>query len=150
MPLFHVSSSSWNSGDLIESGSWGRTLRQFRPGGPDPASWEVLMWEIALETARLQVAPVAPSRFNCVFVCESEAFAIRFRNLYRPDSCLVQVEPTDDDQTIHRGDFMLISENTPDQPAYVDYMTERGISYWTSNPAPGMAEILFDGPVRVV
>jgi len=150
MPLFHVTGANWNTGDLIQPGSWGQTLRQFRPGGPVPGSWETVMWEVALETARRQVAPVAPSRFNCVFVCESEAFAIAFRDQYRPTAHLVQVEPTDGDQTIHRGDFMLLSGNIPGQPAYVDYMTERGIAYWTSNPAPGMGEILFDGPVRVV
>lgn len=108
------------------------------------------MWEVALETARRQVAAIAPSRFSCVFVCESEAFATAFRDQYRPGAHLLLVEPTSTDQTIHRGDFMLLSGNIPGQPAYVDYMVERGVEYWTGNPAPGMAEILFDGPVRVV
>lgn len=149
MPFFHVTSHNWMSGDVIQPGGWGRQIRQFKPGGPKPNDWNVVLWEVALETARLQFAAEAPSRMDCVFASESSVFAERFRDLYRPQSQVVAVEALDPQTTVHRGDFFLISRSQGPRPAYVDYMPVDAQSYWTSPPPQGHAELVIAGPVRV-
>jgi hypothetical protein len=151
MPLFHVTTKQWNSGDLILPGAWGDKIRALKPGVNATAkNWEVAMWELVLESVRQHLAPIAPSRLNCVFVCESEQFAIRFRDLYRPGGLVVPVEALNPDETIHRGDFFLISKPPEGLPAYVDYMPTYAVEYWMGTPPPGTAEVLFGGTVRVV
>jgi Protein of unknown function (DUF2441) len=49
------------------------------------------LWEIALETVRLLSAPNSPSRFECVFACETLGEAKKIRDRFRRGSVVYDV-----------------------------------------------------------
>jgi hypothetical protein len=57
---------------------------------------------VAIETARQLSAPDSPSRLECVFTCETIADAIAFRDRFRKDSAVYEVE-CDDGASRHVG-----------------------------------------------
>ena len=149
--LFHVSPQLLNPGDHIPPGNWGTKCRQFgRPGAPDirqDSNATNLMWEIALETARLGFTPESPSRADCVFTIETLADATIFRDKFRPGGHIYTVQCSDSTAR-HVGNYDAIS-NTPPGVSWFDYMTAHAISYWLDQPT-GITEILVAGPATVV
>ncbi|WP_313616213.1 DUF2441 domain-containing protein [Agrobacterium sp.] len=146
---YHVSNIYHDAGSIVKSGNWGRTVRLF---GPDAAvkavsHVEIILWEVALETARLALAPQHPSRLDCIFAFETVELAMDFQSQYRPDGRIFELEPIGDAMT-YRGDFALIARADRKRP-YADYMAEVSKAYWTA-PTAEQAEILYGGPLRVV
>lgn len=146
---YHVSSIEHAVGATIEPGNWGTTVRLF---GPETAvkavsHVEIILWEVALETARLALAPQRPSRLNCVFVFETVDMAFAFQRQYRPDAHVFELEPTGE-ASIYCGDFALIAKADRNRP-YADYMAEESKAYWTA-PSADEPEILYGGALRVV
>lgn len=148
--MFHVEPKGLLAGAVITKGSWGKQIRQFRNGGPlitDNQTAVDMMWEAALETARLLIAPMAPPRFDCVFVCSTRAGAKRFRDTYRPNSAIYSVEPINKSAVTHIGDFDLL---TPGADPYVPRMAENSALYWSRQHRPSTPEILVGSDVRVL
>ncbi|MNE49612.1 hypothetical protein D3C80_1441430 [compost metagenome] len=146
---YHVSNIEHEVGSIINPGNWGKTVRLF---GPDSqvksvSHIEIILWEVALETARVALAPQRPSRLNFVFVFETVEMASDFQSQYRPDARIFELAPTGDAST-YRGDFALIAKGPRDRP-YADYMAEESKKYWTV-PTAEEPEILYGGALRVV
>lgn len=148
---FHVSGIDHLPGDIIEPGQWGRTVRQFRPGGPMPSPNFIasVLWEVALETSRIATDPELPSRLDCVFVCDTLEMAVAFRDRYRSGANIFEVAPLEGSAARqYRGDFSLISSGSH-RRAYADYMAEDAAKYWTAQ-TEHMPEVLYAGPLRVI
>jgi hypothetical protein len=64
----------------------------------------VLLWEAALEAARLMRFPEAVSRLDCTFACFREEEARAFRDRFRSDSKIYRVELVDPDTLVTIGD----------------------------------------------
>lgn len=61
-----------------------------------------------LEFYRRAMRPSTPSRYECIFACETLAGAVAFRSQYRsPNSPIYEVEA--DEDLIHRGDMALLN-----------------------------------------
>ena len=146
--FYHVTIASLWDGDTIEPGRHGKNFRQFRPGGPMPTPEGIasIMWEVALESARVATDPLKPSRLNCVFAFETLACARRFKAKHRTDGSILKIGVANG-IGCHRGDFDIISAGT--SAAYVDYMSDGANRYWTAEPT-GFVEVLIGGPVRVI
>jgi hypothetical protein len=116
--FYHVGKPGLATWTVLQPGSWGRTTRQFGPSGrplTDLGDANVLMWEIALETARFLSAPDSPSRFECVFTCETMADAIAFRDRFKKGSAVYEVE-CDDGVPRHLGNFEAITYHSSTAP----------------------------------
>lgn len=115
------------------------------PNGADIAS---VMWEIALEAARIAAFPALPSRFDCVFVWETQDHSVRFRDRFRPGRPIFIVRPFGDAEHLkHRGDFGIL--DAAYQAPYADYMAEGSKRYWSAEPSD-MVEVILSAPVRVI
>ena len=148
--FYHVGASGLSPGTVLQPGNWGNTTRQFGPAGrmlTELRDANVLMWEIALETARLLSAPNSPSRFECVFACQTLGDAKNFRDRFRRGSVVYEVQ-CDDDAPTHLGNFEAITYSSSTAPL-VDHKSSLAISYWRDAPT-GIKEILIGSPVTVV
>ena len=74
---FYCYSLPLDVGSVIRPGNWGRILRTYTPQ-TSPNHW-ALTRELAYELVRIRNFPNKPSRFDCVFVCVSEADLNEFR-----------------------------------------------------------------------
>lgn len=149
--LFRVSLSQHAVGELIAPGNFGGQHRTFRPGGPKPegSAFTELLIEIALESARKTAAPLAPSRLDSVFTCETQPQAKMFQDRYRGGQGFIYgVEPAETGTAMFRGNFTAISTAVGPVP-YVDYLSDWARDYWTSEPLE-IVEVLVGGPVRVL
>lgn len=64
-----------------------------------------------LEFYRRAMYPNAPSRYECVFACESLSGAMAFRAQYRhPDDPIYEINA--DEDSIHRGDMSLLNNSS--------------------------------------
>jgi hypothetical protein len=148
--FYHVGASGLVPGTVLQPGNWGKTTRQFGPAGRALTNFgdaNILMWELALETARLLSAPSSPSRLDCVFTCETLADATAFRDRFRKGSGVYEVR-CDDNTPTYLGNFEAITYSNSTAP-FVDHKSSLAISYWRDQPK-GIKEILVGGPVTVV
>ena len=146
---FHVTNGSIFAGDVIEPGRHSAQYRQFRPGGPMPTPQSIsnLLWELALEAARVAATPEKPSRFDSVFAWETLEDARWFRDHYRSEfGSILEVE-FEADIPLHRGSFDLITAKH--DTAYVDFMGVGAGRYWIEPPT-GRVELLIGGPITVM
>ncbi|HEV2897368.1 MAG TPA: hypothetical protein VGX71_05905 [Pseudaminobacter sp.] len=148
MALFHVSDQELSPEDVLTPGRWGQLIRNFGPGGPLPNQLQVLLWEMAIEAARIAIDPRLPSRLNCIFLCETLEHATTFRDQYRPNNRIFEVAPVGEVAALHRGDFYLISTERPIAP-YVDYIPAPAVEYWTREPER-LPEIVYPAEVLVI
>ncbi|RJF69602.1 DUF2441 domain-containing protein [Rhodopseudomonas palustris] len=152
MFYFHVSPLVDHPiGSIIPPGRYGQSCRIFLNGGQPPdhnSLMNGLIWEVALETARLSVNPDLPSRLNCVFACTTSDAAIAFRNRYRHKTFPIFKIEADEQTPIFVGDLDVISNSARGRPM-IDVWSEGAVNYWTQIP-PGATEILIGGPVKVV
>lgn len=100
------------------------------------------MWEVALETARLHLAPNAPSRLDCIFACPTLEGAKRFRDQYRAGSRIFAALPLNATSRVFVGDFDLLDTGND---AYVDAMTTKATKYWTSSERKEPELLVSDG-----
>lgn len=149
--LFHVSGQQRHIGETLTPGHLGSVVRRFHPGGPFPDVGDLnfILWEVALETARLASAPNAPSRTKCLFAFEAIEPAMRFVEKYRKHGSIYGIEYDAETARTHRADFNAISTLTRAEP-YVDYMSRCAQSYWTPSADCSFAEILIGGPITIV
>jgi hypothetical protein len=147
--FFHVCSPDRRIGEVITPGHWGANIRRFQPGGPMPTpdNIEVVLWEMALEAARVAVNTSLPSRLDCIFAWPDQRLAERFQAKYRPGFRIAVVVPNGPTAPFHSGDFALISDQQP-QAAYTDYMASAATRYWTSNPSD-FPEVLYPGELSI-
>lgn len=114
---------------------------------PSAEHFHVVLWEVAMEAARVGTDQGLPSRLDCVFVTETQAMAESFRDKYREGAFIYEVSPLLADLRTHRGDFALISDGIR-HGSYADYMAEHCRQYW-ADPAVKEPEILYPGPLQV-
>jgi hypothetical protein len=158
---FHVSPKTWSAGEVIEPGAFGTTTLGVADGhisptpdmhgdpGIAPHLAFMLMREAAVEAARLAGYPNAPSRLQCVFVTATIEDARAFRDRFRPGAQIYEVD-VNDNLPRHTGNFEAITRPTNGAP-YVASFAEMAVSYWRDTPvAPGLVEILIDGPVTIL
>lgn len=145
--LFHVAPAPATVGQIIKPGGWGRQTRGFRAGGSAITSdsiAHILMWEVALETARQAAYGSLPSRLDCVFTFEEKVDAVWFRDTFRSGNLIVGCEPAEP-CACYRGDFgLLIGSEAP----LVDHMADVANRYWATKPSI-RTEVLIAGAIRV-
>jgi len=145
--MFHVSPTPLPSNYVLQPGSWGTKLKTILTTGNQSTISSTLFWEMALETARYQIDPFLPSRLNCVFLSQSMDDAVGFRDQFRPGGHIYEVEMMDD-VPFHRGDFSLLSYNSPNV-SFLDFMPQFCIRYWTEQPS-GIVEVIYPGRAKIV
>lgn len=146
---FHVRTPRINLGQIIQPGAWGQLLRTFTNNSiPPPQNTQVVLWEVALESARRSIEPNQVSRLACTFVWENLADATAFRQQYRPAGVIHEVAPVGQEAASYRGDFSLLSHDVAGG-AFVDFMPQVADAYWRS-PNPLMPERLYPGALTVI
>jgi hypothetical protein len=157
---FHVSPNSWPVEAVIEPGHFGKTSLSVADGHISPipdidnapgiplGTAFMLMREAAVEAARLAGYSNAPSRLRCVFVTRTIEDARAFRDRFRPEAQIYEVDVSEE-LPRHFGNFEAITRPTKGAP-YVASFAEMALSYWNETPAgAGLVEVLVGGPVTV-
>lgn len=150
---FHVSQVAHAIGTILEPGRFGERFMGIHYGHApvDPDGFRLLLVEMALETARLAVAPTAPSRMSCIFVAETLEFARSFRDTFRPGAHIFSVEPEGEHQAVRACNYGLITRARIGIPPYYQYMPSESVEYWSETiPTGNHIELLYAGPLRVV
>lgn len=142
---FYCYSLPLAAGSVINPGNWGRILRMYTQQ-TNAQPW-VLIRELAYEGVRRQQFPAKPSRFDGLFVCETEADLKDFRMAAnRRLDIGYEVELVDPSASCHRGDRTLPNlQPTDDLPTF----ETRAVLYWqgTSIMKP---ELLTLSSIRIV
>jgi hypothetical protein len=148
--FFHVGPPGYLIGNIIQPGNWGHEALAFhargRRGLKEESDAIKLMWEAALEAARLVRFPDAVSRLDCIFACFGEEEARAFRDQFRPDHKIYRVELVDPETPVTIGDYSAIAEAEPGP--YVEAAARMAASYWNAT-RPRFPEALIGGAVRV-
>ncbi|MDR7029830.1 hypothetical protein [Rhizobium rosettiformans] len=114
---------------------------------PTPDSIALLLWEVALESARMSLDQQLPSRLDCVFASPDVAAARRFRDAYRPGGIIYETDIVGS-PAIFVGDSALISNGIPAHP-YADIMSARARQYWLTT-TPEEPELVVAGSLQVL
>lgn len=149
---FHVSHEAHQIGSILMPGHFGRDLRHVCYGHcpATAADFRLKLVEMALETARLSVAPTAPSRLNCTFVAETIDFARAFRDSFRPRAAIFTVVPVGELQTPRACNYSLITRARNGAPPFYEYMPDEAIRYWADAiPEGDLPELLYPGPLQI-
>jgi hypothetical protein len=147
---YHVTTADLVPGFQLTPGEWGKKIRSYVAGGPAP-TWQTgqtLLWETALETARLALAPHAPSRLDCVFATQTLDGAREFRDKFRPQGKIYAVSGSD--EHIFRGDFGAISRGYGLTGSYVDTYSKQSVAYWSGTPGDALVEVLSSATMQVI
>lgn len=147
--LFHVSTTDHQPGDNLSPGFYGAGARIPTGGAPsiEPTQLGALLWEFTLETARLAVAPSAPSRLRCLFAAETLGMARTFRDRFRSSAQIYSVQPWAD-AVLFRGAFSIVTDVDPAAP-FIHYMPAEALRYWTEPPGE-QVEVIVGGCMTVV
>jgi hypothetical protein len=150
MPDFFHVSKELRVGEVLAPGQWGHEMLAFgtrgRRGIQEESEAVNLIWEGALEAARLARFPDAVSRLDCVFAWFREEEARAFRDRFRPDHKIYRVALIDPDTPVTIADYGVIIDAEPDP--YVEMVARMAVPYW--NPIqPRFPEGLIGGAVRV-
>lgn len=148
---YHVSENEYEVGHRIETGQYGRMIKEFRPGGPMPSPEfiNILLFEVALEASRVSLAkPIQPSRLDCVFAYGSLQDAIRFRDQRRAGAHIYEVAPLGDNPPLLR-DAARLGGKGMQRPYAVSY-SEASKHYWNATVNADDPELLYDCPLRVI
>jgi len=150
MPDFFHVSKELRVGEVIPPGQWGHEMLAFgtrgRRGIQEESEAVNLIWEGALEAARLARFPDAVSRLDCVFGWFGEEEARRFRDRFRTDHKIYRVELIDPDTPVTIADYGAIADGEPGP--YVEMAARMAVHYWTPIQ-PRFPEALIGGAVRV-
>ena len=134
-------------GEIIQPGKWGRETLAFAARGRRGIQEENdainLIWEAALEAARLVRFPEAVSRLDCVFACFREEDARAFRDRFRAGHKIYRVELIDPETPVTIG---AITDAEPGP--YVEMAAQIAASYWNATQLR-FPEALIGGAVRV-
>jgi hypothetical protein len=148
--FFHVAPAGLQVGEIIRPGNWGRETLAFatrgRRGIQQNGDAVNLIWEAALEAARLVRFPENVSRLDCVFACFEEEQARAFRDRFKSGHKIYRVELIDPDTPVSIGDYGAITDAEPGP--YVEMAARIAASYWNVTQ-PRFPEALIGGPVRV-
>jgi len=148
--FFHVASPGLRVGEIIQPGKWGRETLAFaargRRGIQNDSDAINLIWEAALEGARVVRSPEAISRLDCVFACFREEDARAFRDRFRPAHKIYRVELIDPETPVTIGDYGAITDAEPGP--YVEMAAQIAATYWNATQ-PRFPEALIGGAVRV-
>lgn len=131
-------------GSVIRPGNWGRILRTYTPQS-SPNHW-LLTRELAYELVRVRQFPQKPSRFDCIYVCLSEADLGEFRaTSNRHIDLSYEVELVDPQAPKHLGDWTLPNmQNTDNLPVF----ESRATRYWQGNDIVKQ-ELITLSPLRI-
>jgi hypothetical protein len=148
--FFHVAGPGLRVGEIIQPGKWGREMLAFaqrgRRGIQQDSDVINLIWEAALEAARIVRFPEATSRLDCVFACFREEDARAFRDRFRPDHKIYRLELIDPETPVTIGDYGAITDAEPGP--YVEMAAKMAATYWNASQ-PRFPEALIGGAVRV-
>ena len=131
-------------GSVILPGNWGRILRTYTPQS-SPNSW-LLTRELAYELIRARLFPQKPSRFDCAYVCLSEADLNEFRaTTNRHIDLGYEVELVDPQAQSHLGDWTLPNMQNTDN---LSVFETRATLYWQGNDIVKQ-ELITLSPLRI-
>lgn len=149
--FYHVSPIDHAIGVVLQPGRHGTIHNRFVKGGrlapTHHKEFYELTWEAVLETARLLVNPDLPSRLDCIFASSTLVAARAFRDTFRKDGHIFEIEARDNSATFF-GDIDGIS-NTNDGETFLHIWTSAAVRYWKDQP-PGVTEVLIGGPVTII
>jgi hypothetical protein len=148
--FFHVAPPGLRVGEIVKPGHWGRKTLAFAPRGrrgiENDGDAIVLLWEAALEAARLVRFPEAVSRLDCTFACFREEDARAFRDRFKSAYKIYRIELVDPDTVVTIGDYAAITDTDPGP--YVEVAARKAATYWSA-VQPRFPEALIGGDVRV-
>jgi hypothetical protein len=149
--FFHVAGPGLRVHEIIQPGKWGRETLAFaqrgRRGIQQDSDAINLIWEAALEAARIVRFPEATSRLDCVFACFREEDARAFRDRFRPDHKIYRLELIDPETPVTIGDYGALTD--AELGPYVEMAAQIAATYWNASQ-PHFPEALIGGPVRVI
>jgi hypothetical protein len=141
---FYCYSLPLGVGSVIDPGNWGRILRTYSQQSGN--AW-TLVRELVYELIRREHFPTKPSRFDCLFLCTSEAGLSEFRNRTgRRLDIGYEVELVDPQAVSHAGDWTLPNlQASNDVPS----LEKRALQYWQGHNIvqPELATL---SPIRIV
>ena len=145
-PYFFCCSLPLAPGSIVNPGNWGRILRRYtQQNSPNP--W-ILTRELVYEVVRVRNFAEKPSRFDCLFLCQTEAELAVFRaNAGRIVFDLdYEVELVDPMAPSHLGDYSAAnSQPTATMP---DYENAAQL-YWQGTQIT-KPELMTMSPVRIL
>jgi hypothetical protein len=148
--FFHVAGPGLRVGEIVQPGKWGRETFAFAARGRRGIQHDNdainLIWEAALEAARLVRFPEAVSRLDCVFACFREEDARAFRDRFRPGHKIYRVELVNPETPVTIGDYGAITDVEPGP--YVEMGAQIAATYWKATQ-PRFPEALIGGAIRV-
>jgi hypothetical protein len=101
---FYCYSLPLDVGSVIRPGNWGRILRTYTPQ-TSPNAW-LLIRELVYELVHTKHFATKPSRFDCLFLCLSEADLNEFRATSNRHLDLgYEVELVNPEASSHLGDW---------------------------------------------
>lgn len=145
MDYFHVAPTILGMGSIIMPGNWGRVIRLYNWEG---SSLITTYRELALEQARMMIAPKAPSRLGCVYACETIEGALKYRATNALTSLIYRVQKVDAASPVFRTSWALIGSSPVEGASPLPVLGENIQRYWIGNPDNDV-EVLIGGPVRV-
>jgi hypothetical protein len=153
--IIHFNRLTLAAGDVIQSGSFGRLLRELHQGvfvNGRIFVMGMLAREYLWEVVRRDLKPSAPSRLNCVFACPTEEDARLYLVENNPGNHLrgYEVEPLETTSATHVAALSHCTMSAGS--SFIDQMEAKGRLYWDGAPGDPKKgqEILFSCPVRVV
>lgn len=142
---FHCAPIGLSPGAVIQPGNWGRILRLYEITNNQINQQAVR--EVILELSRQIHAPNKASRLKSVFVCETLADAIAFRDKHQRLQHIYEVVPVREDAPMHVGNYELVIASFPAR--YFEAMFDFAKDYWSGLPV-GSHEVLFECAVCIV
>ena len=134
---------------LLAGEAWGRLGRQ----GAGDYRAEMVLLEAIFERARVEAAPLLPSRLEAVYAWGSLALAERYRAAYRPDGvihrcALVAGTTVELDAALVVEAFEVADLANPSD-ADPQRVAERAVRYWRVQAPLALPEVLVRGTVVV-
>lgn len=141
MQYYYLNHRNLSVGDIIEPGEWGRTVAS-------TVGHRFLKMEQQFETVRRRINPELPSRFDCIFLFDSQDMAMKFQKLKRPNNKLYEVTLLEEAVPIHVADMMLVH---PELEIW-DAQWGNPKLYWESAniDSTEIREILTISPVEII
>ncbi|MDI3565413.1 hypothetical protein [Bradyrhizobium sp. Arg816] len=151
MKLFHVSPINHPIGTVLQPGKYGSHVKSARTRMTTVDAGfalTILAWEGPLEIYRRLAVPKAPSRLDCLYATSTLAEAQRFRQRYRANADVFEIDVADHVPT-HIADFEAIS-SVPTGKPMIDGFVDGSAAYWTPSVEATLREVLVGGPARVI
>ena len=133
-----------DAGSIVKPGNWSRILKKYTPQNGNP--W-ILVREMIFEKVRVDAYPNKPSRFDSIFLCESESDIKEFiSSNQRIMDIPYEVELINESLAKHRACLMLSGIDNHDNYEHIE---SKARMYWSGNNI-NKVEIVTTSPVKII